>query len=118
MRSETRRRLDRLVWQRRVSIGSVIALSTVLFGALYLYINWTDPVLERRIISGTVTNWMREQTDLGAGALGVWVTLNDGRDVMIRQAPPGIPRHGPAEIEERHHKSGRKSYLWLKSKSD
>jgi hypothetical protein len=118
MRSETGSRLDRLVWHRRARISFAIVISVALFGALYLYVNWPDPVVETRIVSGTVMKWMREQTDFGAGALGVWVSLDDGRNVMTRQPPLGVPRQGPAEIEERHHKSGRKSYVWLRSKSD
>lgn len=118
MRLEARRRLDRLLWQRRIRSGLVLTLGVMLFGALYLHVNRPDPVVETRIVSGTVTNWMREQTDFGAGALGVWVTFDDGRDIMIRQEPLGVPQRGPAEIEERSHESGRKSYRWVRSRSD
>ena len=118
MRSETRARLDRLVWQRRARIGLAIVCGAILLGAVCLYRYWPDPVVETRIVSGTVTNWMREQTDFGAGALGVWVTLDDGRAVMIRQEPVGVPRRGAAKIEERRHESGRTSYRWLRSISD
>jgi hypothetical protein len=118
MRSETARRLDWLVWKGRASIALAIALGLVVFGARYAYVNWPDPVVETRIVSGTVTNWMREQTDQGAGALVVWVSLDDGRDVMTRQLPVDGPQRGPAVIEERRHRSGQISFRWVKSKLD
>jgi len=94
MRPETRNNLDRFVWQGKVCIG----LGVALFGALYLYVNRPDPVVETRILSGMVTNFTRQQTEFGAGAFALWVSLDGGGNIMITQRLPSVPRLGPAEI--------------------
>jgi hypothetical protein len=119
MRSDIKRRLDSIVWKQRARIALGIALGLVALGVLFTYGYWPDPVFETRIVSGAVTDWTRSRTKFRErDAIAISVSLDDGRNIFITQWAPDILVGGPAEIEERHHKSGRKSYLWLRSKSD
>jgi hypothetical protein len=119
MRSDTRRRLDSLVWKRRALVSLGIALGLVALGALFTYGYWPDPVVETRIVSGVVTDWTRKQTKYREkDAIAVSVSLDNGRNIIITQWAPDVLVGGSADIEERQHNSGRKSYLWLRSKSD
>jgi hypothetical protein len=118
MRSETKRRLDQLAWKERVRIASAIALGLVVLAALYAYAYWPDPVVETRIVSGVVTDWLKRKTKYReADVIVIWVLLDDGRNVVIAQPMPRALSGGPAEIVERRHRSGRISFLWLKPKA-
>jgi hypothetical protein len=119
MRSETRRKLDRLVWQRRLRVGLAIASGLGLFGALSLCANWPDPVVETRIVSGVVTDWTKSLSEhRNLDAIVIMVSLDDGRKIIIKQRPPDVLFRGPAEIEEQRHESGRISFRWVKPKLD
>jgi hypothetical protein len=117
LRLEARRRLDRLIWKRRALVASATALGVAVVGAVYFYVYWPDPVVETRIVSGMVTDWTNAQTKYReTNSIVISVLLDDGRKIIITQRTPDVLLHGPAEIEERGHKSGRKSYLWLRPK--
>jgi hypothetical protein len=116
MRPETTRRLNRLVWKGRARKVLAIALGLALLAALYAYANWPDPVVERRIVSGVVTNWIKDERKLREiRVITIWVSLDDGRKIVFTQWLPDIIVSGPAEIEERHHRSGQLSFRWVKS---
>jgi hypothetical protein len=117
MRSDTERKLNRLAWEERAPLALVVAIVLASAGAFYATIYWPDPVVETRIVSGEVKGGTRGPRG-EARPLVIYVALADGREFTIVQPPLDIPRYGPAAFEERRHKSGRISYLWLKSKSD
>jgi hypothetical protein len=117
MRPDARRRLDRLVWLERARIASAVApglAALAMLGALCAYAFWPDPVIETRTASGVVTSWTRAQSSRGLTDFYIWAALEDGREITIVQAAPDFPRRGPAQIEERRHRSGRVSFRWIK----
>jgi hypothetical protein len=118
MKSSMRKRLDRQIWQERARVALPFALLlvalTALFSGLYAFIYAPDPVVESRKLRGAVTYWTRQQTDLGAGALIMRLSLDDGRDITLRRPPVDFPRYDRAEVEEQRHKSGRISFRWVR----
>jgi hypothetical protein len=118
MRLETRRALDWLVWRQRVRLG-LIALGVAAVAVAYGYAYWPDPVVETRIVSGVVTGTAgATPKSKDHRTMMISVSLDDGRDIVIVQPPPPVLLHGPAEIEERRHRSGRVSFLWVKPRLD
>lgn len=117
MKSDVRRGLDWLVWKQRARVALAITSGLVVLGALYTYAYWPDPVVETRIVSGVVTDWSKRKTKYReADVIVIWVSLDDGRNVVITQPMPSVLSGGPAEIVERRHRSRRISFLWLKPK--
>jgi hypothetical protein len=122
MRPQTRGALDRLLWRQRLLVAVIVAL-VALGGAVaavvYAYVYRPDPVVEARIVSGVVTGSVRQEGRFTeTWVVLISVTLDDGRKIAITQPPPPVLLYGPAEIEERRHRSGRVSFRWLKPKLD
>jgi hypothetical protein len=64
---------------------------------LYVYAQWADPVMEKRVVSGLVTDWMRGQRKLrDPDHVAISVLLDDGRRIVILQRTPDILVGGPA----------------------
>jgi hypothetical protein len=121
MRPETRRVLDWLLWRRRLLLAVVaglVAVGGAVAAVVFAHVYWPDPVVEARIVSGVVTGSVRQEGRFTeTWVILISVTLDDGRKIVIAQPPPPVLLHGPAEIEERYHRSGRVSFRWMRSKA-
>ncbi len=115
MREDTRRRLERALWQQRLKwVGAGLAgIAAVAAG---LYFTGLDASVETQHVAGSVTAvgpLNGTSTMAVEEGLSVDVKLDDGRlvHVMVLKAhAPNIGDH--IEIAEHKHGSGRITFTW------
>lgn len=115
MRTETKSKLDRLLFMRKVKWASA-GLGVAIMLGTGLYLSGLDATVENRRVSGTVEkigSYNGTNTQGVQNGLAVDVRLDDGREahvLVLKQTSPEIGQH--VEVTEHHHGSGRTTYSW------
>jgi hypothetical protein len=115
MRSETRSKLDRLLFMRKVKWTLAgIGLAILLAGGLY--VAGLDATVEDRRIAGVIEKIGTYNGTNSQGVqngLAVDVKLDDGRAAHVLVLRTNAPKVGErVEVTEHHHGSGRTSFSW------
>jgi hypothetical protein len=115
MRTETRQKLDRMLFMRKVKWGAAGA-AVLAFLAGGLYLSGLDAAVENRKVPGVVekvgpyngTNTLGTMDGLAAD-----VKLDDGRMVHVLVLKTTHPQVGQrVEVTEHHHGTGRNTFSW------
>lgn len=115
MRTETKSKLDRLLFMRKVKWASAGLGVAIMLGA-GLYLSGLDATVEDRRVSGTIEkigSYNGTNSQGVQNGLAVDVRLDDGREahvLVLKQTSPAIGQH--VEVTEHHHGSGRTTYTW------
>lgn len=115
MREETRKKLERALWMRRLKwLGAGLAAAVAMAGVFML--ESLDMTVENRPVHGVVE---RVGPLLGVGfkaatqGLSVDVKLDDGRRVNVMALKTTNPHAGDnVQIAEHVHGTGRVTYSW------
>jgi len=111
MREETRIKLEREFWRRRLMWGLLGLAGAVLFGGVF-YLTNLDATVDEKELSGTVDEVERFVPSKG-GPEGwrVGVKLSDGRRVNILAGKDNEKHAGePIQVTEHHHHTGRSTF--------
>lgn len=115
MRTETKSKLDRLLFMRKVKwTAAGVGLAILIGGGLYL--SGLDATVQERRLTGVIQKigpYNGTNTQGVQNGLAVDVKLDDGRDahvLVLKQTAPEIGQH--VEVTEHHHGSGRNTYSW------
>jgi hypothetical protein len=115
MRTETKSKLDRLLFMRKLKwTAAGIGLAILMAGGLYL--SGLDATVEDRRIAGVIEgvgSYNGSNTQGVQNGLAVDVKLDDGRHVhvlVLKQTAPTVGSR--VEVTEHHHGSGRTTFSW------
>ncbi len=115
MRTETKSKLDRMLFMRKVKwTAAGVGLAILMGGGLYL--SGLDATVDERRVSGTIEkigSYNGTNTQGVQNGLAVDVRLDDGREahvLVLKTTTPKIGEH--VEVTEHHHGTGRLTYSW------
>lgn len=112
MREDTKRRLDRAIWQTRMRAVGLGAAALLVMVAVFWWID-ADATDEKVRVGGTISSVGLSASKNVQGGLLVGVTLDDGKQVNVLVNQITDPKVGQkVEITEHRHASGRKNYSW------
>lgn len=115
MRSETKSKLDRMLFMRKVKWAAAGAGLLTVMGA-GLYLTGLDAEITDRRVPGVVEKVGPYNGTNSAGVMNgqaVDVRLDDGRQVhvlVLKTSHPAVGEH--VEVTEHHHGSGRTTFSW------
>lgn len=115
MREETRKKLERTLWMRRVRWTGAGLCAVLALGSLFVFES-LDASVENRSVHGVVArvaplNGMTAKAI--AQGLSVDVKLDDGRLVNVMALKTSRPAEGQdIQIAEHRHGTGGVSYSW------
>ena len=115
MDEPTKRKLGRLIWAGRVRVVlPILAAFAVAACIILFFIPTQEKTADQRSLAAKVDHWSQEQTDLGGGRLVLWVTLENGEQVMVTADSQGrAPVTGQSiTVLEQSLESGRIRYIW------
>lgn len=112
MRSETKDRLERALWRRRLGQLGLGAVAAILAGGVF-WLEDLDRHVENRHVAGRVEHvGPLPSKDARTGVL-VDVVLDDGRHAEVIALKTADPHVGErVTITEHHHASGRTTFTW------
>jgi len=115
MRNETKSKLDRLLFMRKVKwTAAGIGLATLM--AVGLYLSGLDATVEEKRVAGVIEQvggYNGTNTQGVQNGLAVDVKLDDGRYahvLVLKQTAPAVGQR--VEVTEHHHGSGRTTFSW------
>jgi hypothetical protein len=115
MRSETKSKLDRMLFMRRLQWGAAGVAVLAAVGAV-LYVSGLDATVVDKRVAGVVENVGAYN---GTNSMGIMngqavdVRLDDGRQVHVLVLKTSHPTVGErVEVTEHHHGTGRTTYSW------
>jgi hypothetical protein len=115
MRTETKSKLDRLLFMRKVKWAAAGFGLAVLMGT-GLYLSGLDATVDDRRIAGVIEKVGPYNGTNNQGVqngLAVDVRLDDGREAHVLVLKSSAPAVGErVEVTEHHHGSGRTTYSW------
>ncbi len=112
MRDETRRKLDQILFRRRLKIAGAVA-AAVLVAAAGLVLTGIDATTEDHRLSGRVEHVAVPATKGASQALAVDVALDDGRHVQVLALKANDPHVGDhVTVTEHVHGTGRVTFSW------
>lgn len=115
MRTETKSKLDRLLFIRKVKWASAGLGLAILIGA-GLYLSGLDATVDERRVAGIIEKiggYNGTNTQGVQNGLAVDVKLDDGRHahvLVLKQSAPNVGER--VEVTEHHHGSGRTTFSW------
>ena len=115
MREDTRRRLERAIWMRRLKIASGV-LGLLAFMGLGFWYTGLDASQTTRKVPGVVTAvgpFNGTSSIMVEQGLAVDVKLDDGRSAHVLALKTTDPKVGDhVEIAEHTHGTGRVTFTW------
>ena len=115
MDEPAKRKLNRLIWAGRVRVAlPILAVLAVAACVIIFFFPAEEKAIQQRSLAATVDHWSQEQTDLGGGRLVLWLTLENGEQVMATADGQGrAPATGQSiTVLEQSLESGRIRYVW------
>ena len=115
MDEPAKRKLNKLIWAGRVRMALPILAAFAVAACIILFFVLTqEKAADQRPQAAIVDHWSQEQTDLGGGRLVLWVTLENGEQVMVTADSQGqAPVTGQSiTVLEQSLESGRIRYIW------
>lgn len=115
MRYETKQKLDRLLWRRRLLVvGAVVACLALAAGGFWL--EGVDATVVKRLVPGVVEKvgpYQGPGMKAAQEGLSVDVKLDDGRVAHVLAKKSSEPHVGDhVEIAEHVHGTGRSTFSW------
>lgn len=115
MRTETKSKLDRMLFMRKVKFGAIGLGLAILIG-VGLYLSGLDATVEDRRVAGVIEKVGAYNGTNNQGVqngLAVDVRLDDGREAHVLVLKSTAPTVGErVEVTEHHHGSGRTTWSW------
>jgi hypothetical protein len=115
MRTETKSKLDRLLFLRKVK-WTLAGIGLACLLAVGLYVSGLDATVENHRVSGVIQKIGTYNGTNSSGVqngLAVDVKLDDGRDAHVLVLKTSTPKVGErVEVMEHHHGSGRTTFSW------
>lgn len=115
MRSETKQKLDRVLFMRKLKWGAAGLGLAILLGT-GLYLSGLDATVETHRVSGVIErvgSYNGTNTQGVQNGLAVDVKLDDGREAHVLVLKTTTPTIGErVEVTEHHHGSGRTTFSW------
>lgn len=112
MRDETRRKLDQLLFRRRLKIAGLV-FAVLLTAAAGLRLTGLDATTEDHRLAGRVEHVAVPATKGASQALTVDVALDDGRHVQVLALKAHEPHVGDrVTVTEHVHGTGRVTFSW------
>ena len=115
MREETRRRLERMLWLRRLKWAAAGTVGLTVL-ALFFLLPDLDTHVQNRRIPGVISNvgpLNGTSTKATAEGLAVDIKLDDGRMAHVMTLKTTEPHVGDhVEITEHRHGTGRVTFTW------